>query len=250
LLAVTVLVVALGVAVPPDAAGAEARPIQVSATALNPDVNVFMVVDAVPAQLDGVRKVVSHLGGVRRYALIDHADALSQYRRRFRNRPDLLRGVTAADLPESFEVETTHRNCASAEAVRAKVQNLAGVDTVAYPRTLNCSPTPQFSAARRKQCTPRDYNAEVFMQVTATPSEVQQVQTFIQHRRDIRLVRVVDPTHSLSIFRCMFAGNPDVLRSVTAAQLPLSFEVIAPSLADYRAFEAAVQALPGVDASS
>ena len=245
-----IAVVVIAVAVIPNTAGASGGPVLVSSSALQPDAYIFMLVGASPAQIAGVEDVVSHLPQVRRYALVDQMQALRQFRQIFRKKPNLLRGVTAAELPQSIDVETTHRDCVSARAIQTKVGSLPGVDTVGYPKSLNCVPMPRVSAARNRQCKGSGYNVEVFMQLSATPDEVQRVESLIEQRRDVLLVHVINQNRALSIYRCVFAGNPELLSGVTADQLPIAFEVDAPTPAAARAFKVAVRSLPGVDTTS
>jgi hypothetical protein len=131
-----------GAGATPSATDGPHRPTLVSLSALKPDLDVFMQVGATQAEVAHVEHVVAHLSDVRRYALVGRAQALKIFRQIFRGRPDLLRRVTAAELPETIDVETIHRDCASANAVKTELGLPAGVDAVGYPRGFSCSNSP------------------------------------------------------------------------------------------------------------
>ena len=69
-----------------------------------PDLEVFMALDATPAESRGVRDVIRHSDQVRTFSYLSQEDALKAFRRLFADQPDLIADTTAADLPSSFVI--------------------------------------------------------------------------------------------------------------------------------------------------
>jgi len=155
---------------------------------------------------------------VRRYAFVDHAAALREFRRLFANSPELRRSVTADVLPVSFRLEL--RRSSDRPGVGRTLRRLRGVDTVTEgPVGLR-----RFVAA----CKARRYNVEVFMRVYASPEQVATVRAAIERHPNITVVRFLDHNDALREFRREFASDKKQ-RGVTAADLPESFLLQVPA---------------------
>lgn len=89
---------------------------------------------------------------------------------------------------------------------------------------------------------------EVFLTVKSTPDEAAGVQAAIDASPDVAQYAFVDHDAQYHEFRTAFAScNPDLVQSVTAADLPMSFRVLATTPDAIPALHAQLRALPGVE---
>jgi cell division protein FtsX len=94
----------------------------------DPDVEIFMRVKATPAQIAVVRKVVQRSSSVRTYAFLTHSDALREFRRIYRDQPDVLARATEANLPTSFRVMLVEGKKPS--LLKRALAGTAGIDEI------------------------------------------------------------------------------------------------------------------------
>lgn len=197
---------------------------EVAPTAVpHPDVEVFMKVAATPAQVAAVKRLVRETDAVRRFAFLDHAAAFAEFQQVFHGMPDMLGKVTAGDLPESFRLQLTRRK--QAPAVVRRFRGRGGVGQVNGPPK---SPSAEELRRLIAECRARDFDIEVFMRVDATQEQVDALQAEILEEGDVTLVRHLDHQDALKKFRAVVGGNAMLRDSLTAADLPESFELRVP----------------------
>jgi cell division transport system permease protein len=92
------------------------------------ELEIFMNVDATDGQVQAVQRQLSNDPDVRTYRYLTKQDALSEFRRLFRDQPDLVNSVDAASLPSSFRVAPVRAELTQVVADRFESQ--PGVDEV------------------------------------------------------------------------------------------------------------------------
>ena len=120
-----------------------------------------------------------------------------------------------------------------------------GIGVVAVTRTSDDEITVP-TAAARETCDPKRRSAdlEVFMTVDATPTQIAEVRSALLGLDGTTIVRKLSKDESYRAFRCVFAENPDLVDSIDAADLPVSFLVRAD---DPSAARATMTAVAGVE---
>jgi cell division transport system permease protein len=86
----------------------------------------------------------------------------------------------------------------------------------------------------------------VFMDVGATPAETAAVAEQLKTMPGVKKTTYVDQTGALKEFRQIFAGDPDFVSVVTAADLPASFRIVPTNAANVNALGAQFAKQPGV----
>ena len=92
------------------------------------ELEIFMNVDATDGQVQAVQRQLSNDPDVRSYRYLTKEDALKEFRRLFRDQPDLVNSVDAASLPSSFRVAPVRAELTQVVADRFESQ--PGVDEV------------------------------------------------------------------------------------------------------------------------
>jgi cell division transport system permease protein len=92
------------------------------------ELEIFMNVDATDGQVQAVQRQLSNDPDVRSYRYLTKQDALEEFRRLFRDQPDLVNSVDAASLPSSFRVAPVRAELTQVVADRFESQ--PGVDEV------------------------------------------------------------------------------------------------------------------------
>jgi len=98
---------------------------------------IFMRVDASQNEIGDVRAALDKdrtaEGLVKNYVFLDHAAALAEFQRIFRDDPETVRSVTdASALPESFRLKL--RDAKLVDAVDSRYKIMPGVDEVVSPK--------------------------------------------------------------------------------------------------------------------
>ena len=185
------------------------------------DFEVFMAVDATAAQIAGVEARLDGERKVRRYAHLSKDDAYAEFERIFRNDPDIVRSVTAADLPESFRVDLVPG--AKAKPLLPEFAALAGVDSVPPRTTL----TVAEALSHIRECQARATDLEVFLRVDATDAQLAAAVAVVKGEPGLTITRVLSKADAYVEFRREFANNKKLVDSVTAADLPVSIRIAA-----------------------
>ncbi|MEU5994842.1 permease-like cell division protein FtsX [Spirillospora sp. NPDC047418] len=93
--------------------------------------------DAAQGEKDVVRQHVEGMAGVLRVEYESKEEAFERFEKTFADRKDLFEGVTSGDIPDSLRVRVA--DIEAAEALKAEVEGVPGVDTVVVrslpPRT-------------------------------------------------------------------------------------------------------------------
>ncbi|MFM8972798.1 MAG: cell division protein FtsX, partial [Actinomycetota bacterium] len=92
------------------------------------ELEIFMKVDASDAQVAAVQRQLANDAEVRDYRYLTKDDALKEFRRLFRDQPDLVNSVDAASLPSSFRVAPIEAELT--QTVADRFQSQPGVDEV------------------------------------------------------------------------------------------------------------------------
>jgi len=98
---------------------------------------IFMKVDASQDQIAAVGKALAHDPNVKSARHLNKDDAYREFKRIFKNKPDLVNSITAADLPESFRVAPKVSGNTKIDdltnQLKHEYQLQPGVDTVETP---------------------------------------------------------------------------------------------------------------------
>jgi cell division transport system permease protein len=86
----------------------------------------------------------------------------------------------------------------------------------------------------------------IFMNADATPSQLAAVRAELQRDSEVKSVRFYGKANSFAEFQRMFAGEPDLLHSVTESDLPPSFRVTLRHVSEAEAVGQQFQGAPGV----
>ncbi|MFM7271916.1 MAG: permease-like cell division protein FtsX [Actinomycetes bacterium] len=92
------------------------------------ELEIFMNVDATDGQVQAVQRQLANDPDVRSSRYLTKEDALKEFRRLFRDQPDLVNSVDAASLPSSFRVAPVRAELTQVVADRFESQ--PGVDEV------------------------------------------------------------------------------------------------------------------------
>ncbi len=92
---------------------------------------IFMRVEATPQQISDVRSELASDKNVRSYRYLTKHDAYEEFKRIFRDDPDLVNSITADDLPPSFRVAPIRAELTP--TVKSEFETMQGVDEVSLP---------------------------------------------------------------------------------------------------------------------
>jgi hypothetical protein len=92
------------------------------------DLEAFMKVNATARQIRSVRTALAGQPAVTSVRYLDKTAAYAEFKRIFRDSPDLVRNVSPAALPVSFRVDVAH--VSDRPTVQASLEVLPGVDAV------------------------------------------------------------------------------------------------------------------------
>jgi cell division transport system permease protein len=90
---------------------------------------------------------------------------------------------------------------------------------------------------------------EIFMNVDATPGQIQSVQSMLQQRQDAGIItrfNYLNKQLAYQEFQRLFTDAPDILTGVTPEQLPTSFRVVPVDAADTETIDRTFSSYPGV----
>jgi hypothetical protein len=90
-------------------------------------------------------------------------------------------------------------------------------------------------------------DAEIFMNVGATPAETHALSTRLEHDPDVRSFRYISTDDAYTIFKAEFAGQQSLIQSTKPGDLPQSFRVIVNSGASVANVAGRYDGVPGVD---
>ncbi|HTL86061.1 MAG TPA: permease-like cell division protein FtsX [Acidimicrobiia bacterium] len=94
------------------------------------ELEIFMKTqpNAPDVQVNAIRDALTSDPNVKTYRFLNHDDAMEEFKKIFRDQPELIKTTTPDALPESFRV--TPKSAEFTEEVAAHYQELPGVDTV------------------------------------------------------------------------------------------------------------------------
>ena len=92
------------------------------------ELEIFMNVKAPDVQVTAIRDALSADANIKTYRFLNHDDAMVEFKKIFRDQPELIKTTTPDALPESFRV--TPKSAEFTEEVAGHYQELPGVDTV------------------------------------------------------------------------------------------------------------------------
>jgi cell division protein FtsX len=182
---------------------------------------VFMTVAASHAQIRRVERAVARSELVERYAFLDKPAAYQEFKRIFRNDPDLIRKTSAADLPVSFRLQLARLS--DRQRAVEEFSRLPGVDKVGVIKTKE--EVRRMLAGAVALCAAPTRTFEVFMNVQTTPGEVAAVRAAIEGRPGVVRFEYLDKPAAYQEFKRIFRNDPDLIRKTSAADLPESFRV-------------------------
>jgi len=121
---------------------------------LRGDFEIFMKVDAIPAQVASLANRLHADRTVAHVDFLDHAAAYNEFKRDLADQPALIQGTTPANVPESFRVTLVVG--ASPDATSTRYERLPGADVVirSVPLSTTLSRIPKSSAQRVDCKTP------------------------------------------------------------------------------------------------
>jgi cell division protein FtsX len=237
-----VVVLAGGFVGVPVAAAAGRGPTKVPVTAIpHPDVVVYMDLYAGPDQISAVERRIRQTSVVRRFTFVDKSAALREFRRDFRHSPSLMGTVSEHDLTTSYRLELVQESALS--RIERAFRGLLGVFQVS-------GPTKSLSVAAFRQttisCNAINFDTVVFMQVSATQDQIDGMRDAIGREPNVTIVSFFNHDAAHREFGKQFAGNPDLISSISAADLSESFQLRVPK-AQRALVQQDLRALPAVD---
>jgi FtsX extracellular domain len=113
---------------------------------LEADTDVYMRPDAPTWDINAVREVLRNSSEVRRFAYVDKSAAYEDFKRLFRDQPDLVNSVDPSALPTTFRIIA--RDCATRSQLIESLQAMAGVDEAIAQLGLSRADAERFSDSR------------------------------------------------------------------------------------------------------
>jgi len=195
-----------------------------------PDIEIFMRVDATKHQIATVRNTLERQrGAVGAFAYLDKQAAYAEFKRIFRDKPDLVAKTKPSDLPVSFRVELVEPE-KNASSLLSRFEGAPGIDYVAARSTA-----AQLAADRKRaqlaECG-GDPNVALtaYLDVAATRDDEQRVEAALRALPGVAEIRYVSHDEALRRFRCIFINDPNASKT-QASELPASYDVVlAPSV--------------------
>jgi cell division protein FtsX len=187
------------------------------------DIEVFLTVRATPRQVATMRRMIQRSDAVERFTYVDRDDAIREFRRVFRDQPDLVATTKRSELPVSFRVKL--HDPAHARGFRRALEDLAGFDETLDRRHPPGPPTKELMRRCAQLETKGSSDAEVFMNVLSSPDSQERVRNRLETAPEVGRFEFVSQQDALQHFRRLFADSPKLLASATADQLPASFRV-------------------------
>lgn len=92
---------------------------------------IYMNVDASKNQIEEVKKALEDSADVKSFTFLSKADAYEEFKKFFRDEPDLVNSIDASALPASFRVAP--KQAEETTQLSGQFQTLSGVDDVAEP---------------------------------------------------------------------------------------------------------------------
>jgi cell division protein FtsX len=189
------------------------------------DAEVFMKVHATPAQVAAVRRVVRRSNAVERYAFLSREDALREFRRIYRDQPEVVATAGPGDLPPSFRV--TLRDDGGVRTLRRSLRGMHGYDEVAdrHDGGREAGRMEAKLCAQLLAGGTTDVDAEAFMTVAASPASQDLVRAALARAPEVERFHFVDQEEAYRIFQRLFAGRDKVLADASPSTLPSSFRI-------------------------
>lgn len=97
---------------------------------------VWMDLEATDEQIAATADFLDSSPFVRQHKFIDRDTTWAEFQEFFADQPDVLRTTSKEDLPESFEVSPNNTNAAAIQSIGSQVQQVPGVDKVAFAADL------------------------------------------------------------------------------------------------------------------
>lgn len=126
--------------IPPTTSTVPPTTTTTSLPAAGPDIVVWLTAQAAGASL---AEAVAAWQGVADVRYVSEAEGLEEFVELFSDRPELVAGVSPADLPSSLRVELTHPSFLG--DVAAQLRSLSDVDEVATAVTPACNAFPDWN---------------------------------------------------------------------------------------------------------
>jgi len=96
------------------------------------ELEIFMDLEAGEKQIEEVRRQLEADEDVRRFRFLTKEDAYNEFKRIFRDEPELIESMTPDALPTSFRVAPTEAELT--EQVKRRFESVSGVDEVITPQ--------------------------------------------------------------------------------------------------------------------
>jgi cell division protein FtsX len=203
--------------------------------AADADVEVFIEPDATAEQTAGIRqKIKRSAARVVRFAYVSQQAAYRELKQAFRDEPEKAESIDPATVRPSFRMALRHKD--QSFRLVNDMKDLPGVNEV----------VSRAAEELERRCRPPG-DIEVYMKVDATPDEVTAVGTALQADPSVATVRSISKKRALKIFRCLYAEQPDLGRSIDESALPATFTVTLRRGEDLQALKQRAELLPGVD---
>ncbi|MEU3454849.1 permease-like cell division protein FtsX [Micromonospora sp. NPDC006766] len=127
----------VSVATPPDSAPSETVPAGfarlVNPACIRPvvrgvatDVSIFLTPDVTDQQRSAVERALEENSAVRTIVFVSREEALARFRKAYEDQPELVAGVQASQLPESFRIKLSGRS--QYADLAARFRRMPGVD--------------------------------------------------------------------------------------------------------------------------
>ena len=98
------------------------------------DLSIFLAPDAPQAQAEAIERKLSDMPQVKRYDYYDHEKAYEEFKEMFKNSPEEIQSVTAADLPTSYRIVPNRAE--DAKFIADRFRNDPGVIEVALAQKI------------------------------------------------------------------------------------------------------------------
>ena len=165
------------------------------------ELNIFMRPDVAQTQSEAVERELSSMREyVKRFDYVDQAEALVEFRKMFKNKPDLVDPVEEKDLPPSYRV--VPRKAELVDVIGNRFERRPGVQEVVYAKEIIDA---QIERTQRRQVLFLGMAAVVLFAAALLIFNTIQLAIFAR-RREVAVMKLVGATNWFIRLPFMFEG--------------------------------------------
>ena len=165
------------------------------------ELNIFMRPDVAQTQSEAVERELSSMREyVKRFDYVDQAEALVEFRKMFKNKPDLVDPVEEKDLPPSYRV--VPRKAELVDVIGNRFERRPGVQEVVYAKEIIDA---QIERTQRRQVLFLGMAAVVLFAAALLIFNTIQLAIFAR-RREVGVMKLVGATNWFIRLPFMFEG--------------------------------------------